>query len=106
MRSIADTVVVGGGPAGVIVALGLARAGLRVSLLECEAGIVNAPRAVVYHWSSLQGLDELRILEDAKRQGFIKQDYQYRVYATGETFAFSLAVLEGRKAYPYNLHLG
>jgi 3-(3-hydroxy-phenyl)propionate hydroxylase/6-hydroxy-3-succinoylpyridine 3-monooxygenase len=106
MRHIADVVVVGAGPAGVITALGLARAGLSVSLLECGAGIVNSPRAVVYHWSALQGLDELGILEDAKAQGFIKQDYQYRVYATGETVAFSLAVLEGRKAYPYNLHLG
>jgi 3-(3-hydroxy-phenyl)propionate hydroxylase/6-hydroxy-3-succinoylpyridine 3-monooxygenase len=106
MRPDADVAVVGAGPAGVITALGLARAGLKVAVLESEAGIINSPRAIVYHWSALQGLDALGILEDAKAQGFIKQDYQFRSFATGEIFAFNLSVLEGHTPYPYNLHLG
>ncbi len=106
MKRAADVVVVGAGPAGVITALGLARAGLEVTVLESEAGIVNSPRAIVYHWSAIQGMDALGILEDAQAQGFIKQDYQFRSFATGEIFAFSLSLLEGHTPYPYNLHLG
>lgn len=106
MKRAADVVVVGAGPAGVMTALGLARAGLNVTVLECEAHIVHSPRAIVYHWSAIQGMDELGILADAKAQGFTKQDYQFRSYATGEIFAFDLSVLEGHTPYPFNLHLG
>lgn len=105
MRST-DVLVVGAGPVGVLNALGLARAGLSVTLLEREPAIVQSPRAVVYHWSVLEGLERLGILDDAERIGFTKQDYTYLVFATGERIEMSVSVLEGRVRHPHNLHLG
>jgi 2-polyprenyl-6-methoxyphenol hydroxylase-like FAD-dependent oxidoreductase len=101
-----DVIIVGGGPIGFINALGLARAGLRVTLIEAETQIINSPRAAVYFWSVLDGLERLGILEEAERIGFRKQDYTYVVKKTGERVEYNLRVLEGHAAHPYNLHLG
>jgi 2-polyprenyl-6-methoxyphenol hydroxylase-like FAD-dependent oxidoreductase len=101
-----DVIVVGGGPTGFISALGLAQAGLRVSVIESEPKIVDSPRAAVYHWSVLPGLDALGIREEAQRLGFTKQDYTYLVRKTGERIEFNLGVLTAHTPFPYNLHLG
>ena len=78
-----DVVIVGGGPVGFINALGLARAGVRVAVIEAEPQIVDSPRAAVYFWSVLDGLDRLGILEETESIGIRKQDYTYRVRRTG-----------------------
>lgn len=101
-----SVLVAGAGPVGLLTALGLARCGVRVTVLECEPAIVNSPRAIVYHWSVLDGLERLGILEDVKRIGLPKQDYMYRIFKTGESICWSLAALAGRTAHPYNIHLG
>lgn len=98
--------VAGGGPVGFLTALGLAQRGIRVTLVEAEPDIVNSPRAMVYHWSVLEGLDGLGVLEDARRIGFTKQDYCHRVFRTGENIHWSLAPIADETDYPYNLHLG
>ncbi len=101
-----DVLIVGGGPTGFITALGLAQNGLKVTVIEAEAGIGDSPRAAVYHWSVLEGIDRLGILKEAEAIGFRKQDYTYLVHKTGERISYSLDVLNGHTAYPYNLHLG
>jgi 3-(3-hydroxy-phenyl)propionate hydroxylase/6-hydroxy-3-succinoylpyridine 3-monooxygenase len=101
-----DVVIVGGGPTGFINALGLAQAGVHVTVIEAEPQIINSPRAAVYFWSVLDGLERLGILAEAESIGFRKQDYTYLVRATGERINYSLEVLEGRTPHPYNLHLG
>jgi 2-polyprenyl-6-methoxyphenol hydroxylase-like FAD-dependent oxidoreductase len=101
-----DVVIVGGGPTGFINALGLAQAGVRVTVIESEPKIVDSPRAAVYHWCILEGLEKLGIREEVERTGFAKQDYTYLVLKTGERIEFSLDVLNGRTPFPYNLHLG
>ncbi len=101
-----DVVIVGGGPTGFVTALGLAQAGVRLTVIEAEPQIVDSPRAVVYHWSVVEGLERLGIREEVERIGFTKQDYTYLVHKTGERIDFSLEVLNGRTPYPYNLHLG
>ena len=101
-----DVIVVGGGPIGFITALGLAQAGVRLSVIESEARIVDSPRAAVYHWSVIDGLEKLGIREEVERSGFPKQDYTYFVLKTGERIEFSMEVLNGRTPFPYNLHLG
>ncbi|MGW1783996.1 FAD-dependent oxidoreductase [Streptomyces sp. NPDC002143] len=101
-----SVVIVGAGPVGVLNALGLAQAGVEVTVIEREPGIVASPRAMVYHWSVLEGIDRLGILDAAKRIGFTKQDYTYLVFETGERISYSLKPLEGRTPHPHNLHLG
>jgi 6-hydroxy-3-succinoylpyridine 3-monooxygenase len=98
--------VVGGGPVGLITALGLAQRGLAVTVIEAEPRINDSPRAVVYHWTLLEHLDRLGILQDAETRGFRKQDYAYHVYETDEWIPFSLDVLDGVTDYPFNIHLG
>ena len=101
-----DVLVVGGGPTGFITALGLARAGAEVLLLEAEPRIIDSPRAAVYHWSVLDGFEALGILDAIEAAGLPKQDYGYRVPTTGERIEFDLKILEGRTAHPFNIHLG
>ena len=101
-----DVLVVGAGPVGVLNALGLARTGVSVTLVDANPGIVQSPRAMVYHWSVLEGIERLGLLDAAKAAGFVKQDYDYRVHATGEKIELSISVLEGLVAHPHNLHMG
>jgi 2-polyprenyl-6-methoxyphenol hydroxylase-like FAD-dependent oxidoreductase len=64
MERVDGVLVVGAGPVGIITALGLARAGVPVRILEAEPDIVVSPRACVYHWSVLESMDRLGILDD------------------------------------------
>jgi 3-(3-hydroxy-phenyl)propionate hydroxylase/6-hydroxy-3-succinoylpyridine 3-monooxygenase len=101
-----DVIVVGGGPTGFVTALGLAQAGAEVLLIEAGDTIIDSPRAAVYHWSVLDGLERLGIREEAERIGFAKRDYLWLARRTGERIAYDLSVLEGTSAFPYNIHLG
>lgn len=101
-----DVIVIGGGPVGFISALGLAQAGVAVTIIEAEPQIIDSPRAAVYFWSVLGELDRLGILEEAEATGVRKQDYTYLVRRTGERILYSMGLLEGRTPHPYNLHLG
>jgi len=101
-----DVIIVGGGPTGFINALGLAQAGIRVTIIEAESAINSSPRAAVYFWSVLSGLEQLDILAEAESIGFAKQDYTYIVARTGERVSYSMSVLESHTPRPYNLHLG
>jgi 2-polyprenyl-6-methoxyphenol hydroxylase-like FAD-dependent oxidoreductase len=101
-----DVIIIGGGPVGMICALGLAQAGVRVTVIEAEAGIIDSPRAAVYFWSVLDGLGRLGILQEAEAAGVRKQDYTYLVRRSGERIVYSMEVLAGHTPHPYNLHLG
>jgi 2-polyprenyl-6-methoxyphenol hydroxylase-like FAD-dependent oxidoreductase len=101
-----DVVIVGGGPTGFITALGLAQAGVAVTVIEAEPDIVDSPRAAVYHWSVVEGLEKLGIRAEVEKTGFPKQDYTYLVHHSAERIEFSLDVLNGHTRFPYNLHLG
>jgi len=102
----ADVIIVGAGPVGVLNALGLAKRGISVLLLERFDAVVESPRACVYHWSVLTGLDDLGVLDDAIELGFQKQDYQYYIPSTGERLAWSMEPLAAVEQYPFNVHLG
>jgi 3-(3-hydroxy-phenyl)propionate hydroxylase/6-hydroxy-3-succinoylpyridine 3-monooxygenase len=101
-----DVIVVGGGPTGFVTALGLAQAGLDVCLIEAEVGINDSPRACVYHWSMLDGLERLGIREEAERIGYTKDDYLWLVKATGERLPYDLTVLSRVTRFNYNIQLG
>jgi 2-polyprenyl-6-methoxyphenol hydroxylase-like FAD-dependent oxidoreductase len=101
-----SVLIAGAGPVGLITALGLARAGVDVTVIEAEPCIVDSPRAIVYHWTVLEPLDRLGILADVEARGFRKQDYAFRVAATGETIPYSIETLADETPYAYNVHLG
>lgn len=99
-------IIAGGGPAGLLTALGLGRAGIDVTVLEAGTSPNPSPRALVYHWPILPHLEKLGILDDCSRIGFLKQDYAWRVARTGEMIRWSLDCLDGEVEKPFNLHLG
>ncbi|WP_208025861.1 FAD-dependent oxidoreductase [Amycolatopsis acidicola] len=99
-------VVAGAGPVGLITALGLARAGVAVTVLERESAIVSSPRAMVYHSGVIGGLDRLGLLGDALRTGVKAGSLDFLAYRTGERISMNVDVLAGHEPYPYNLHLG
>ena len=101
-----DVIVVGGGPVGFVTALGLAQAGARVLVLEAEADVIKAPRAAVYHWSMLDGLERLGIRAEAERIGFTKDDYLWLVKSTGERIEYDISVVGRVTPFPYNIQLG
>jgi 3-(3-hydroxy-phenyl)propionate hydroxylase/6-hydroxy-3-succinoylpyridine 3-monooxygenase len=101
-----QVIIVGAGPVGLVTAYGLGRAGIPVTVLEAEPEINDSPRAMVYHWSLHEDLDRLGLLADVERLGFRKDDYGYRVHATGETVVYDLDALAQFTPFPYNIHLG
>jgi 3-(3-hydroxy-phenyl)propionate hydroxylase/6-hydroxy-3-succinoylpyridine 3-monooxygenase len=101
-----DVIVVGGGPTGFVTALGLAQGrGQRVPDRGRPA-IISSPRACVYHWSMLDGLERLGIREEAERIGYTKDDYLWLVKKTGERLEYDISVVGQVTPYPYNIQLG
>ena len=104
--SASEVIIVGAGPVGLVTAYGLARAGIPVTVLEAERQVIDSPRAMVYHWALHQDLDRLELLHDIEERGFRKDDYGYRVHATGEMVTYDMDGLARETPYPYNIHLG
>lgn len=99
-------VVAGAGPVGLITALKLARAGIPVTVLDSEPGIITWPRAVVYHAPTVEMLDRLGLLDELKVAGILKQDYQFRTVDGQILAAPHMSVLTPQDtAYPFNLHM-
>jgi 2-polyprenyl-6-methoxyphenol hydroxylase-like FAD-dependent oxidoreductase len=101
-----EVIVVGAGPVGLMTAYGLARTGIPVTVLEAEHEVIDSPRAMVYHWALHEDLHRLGLLEEIERRGFRKDDYGYRVHATGEMVTYNLDALGAETPFPYNVHLG
>ncbi|MFI5436243.1 FAD-dependent oxidoreductase [Rhodococcus baikonurensis] len=100
-----EVIVVGGGPVGLTHALGLARAGVEVTVLEANTEVGTTPGDLVYHWNVLPWLDRLGILDDLLSAGNTEPHQFYRVGSTGETLAFDLGVLADESPFPFNLHV-
>jgi 3-(3-hydroxy-phenyl)propionate hydroxylase len=102
-----DVLIVGGGPVGLLNALGLARAGVKVTVVEREPAVPASPRAMVYMYAVLDGLERLGILDEIERQGFTTQEgIWFRSFETGEQIRWRMDVLDGLVAHPYNVNLG
>lgn len=102
-----DVIVVGAGPVGFLTALGLARRGIHVTLLEAEAGINNSPRAAIYFPTTLEIIDKLGLLEDAEEIGLPSTRFSMRFLDDGEIIYSDLrnTMPPGTK-YDHNLHMG
>jgi 2-polyprenyl-6-methoxyphenol hydroxylase-like FAD-dependent oxidoreductase len=107
LEQIDGVLVSGAGPVGLVTALRLARAGVRVVVVDCEPAISEQPRAAVYHSPVVERLDSLGLLEDLQEIGVLKQAYHYWDIEHTLLGHFSFEVLRPEDtAYPFNLHLG
>ena len=100
-----EVIIVGAGTVGLITALGLARARVKVRVLEAALAATNETRDMVYHWSVLPGLARLGVLGECLAVGMQTRRWAYYP-AIGEPITFGLAVAAEQLAYPFNMHLG
>lgn len=98
--SDAQVAVVGGGPIGLMTALGLARG-------DVEVLVVDTPTSTSMSWSGvlhnavLPHLDSLGVLGDVIDAGFVDPVWSLSVLATGEQIVFDLSELRDRLPHPY-----
>lgn len=98
-------IIVGGGPAGLLTALGLAQAGTRVTVLEALEELNDSPRAIVYHHPVLPHLEKLGVLDACIEAGVTRQDLGWRIHSSGEMIKWSMSCLDGLTPHPFALHL-
>ncbi|MFZ4689846.1 MAG: FAD-dependent oxidoreductase [Polymorphobacter sp.] len=98
-----DVIVAGGGPVGAIAGYALARAGLKVLVVESDSHCAEDLRASTFHPPTLEMLDALGLLDAMMPMGLKAPVYQYRIRQTGEILAFDLGELADRIAYPFRL---
>ncbi|MGP8122894.1 MAG: FAD-dependent oxidoreductase [Xanthobacteraceae bacterium] len=101
-----DVAIVGGGPVGLMTALGLARAGVAVTVIEAEDDIVYSPRAISYAWPILPALEHYGLLDDMLAAGHTIDERCWRIFKTGETVVYNHDAVRDITARPYNLTLG
>ena len=99
-----DVLIVGGGPVGLINAIGLARQNVQVRVIEAEPGVLPAPRAMSYHRQALDGLMLLGLFDDMAEAGFLHDQFAARIFKTNEGFTTKYAFPEGLD-HPYLLTL-
>jgi len=99
-----EVLVVGGGPVGLITAIGLARQGLRVRVIEAEPGVLPTPRAMTYARQVLDNLMLLDLFDDAIKVGFRSNTMAFRFHKTNEAFVSRVSFPEGLD-HPYLLTL-
>ncbi|MFJ9542774.1 FAD-dependent oxidoreductase [Streptomyces sp. NPDC101225] len=98
-------VVTGAGPVGLLAALGLAQAGVDVTVWEARPRIAPLPYDMVYDSSVLPGFEQLGVLGELRREGVAARSLSFRVPCTGESIVLGLDALTGAVEYPYNLHV-
>ncbi|WP_104106285.1 NAD(P)/FAD-dependent oxidoreductase [Nocardioides sp. 616] len=96
-------IVAGAGPVGLTAALILARAGVRVRVLEAGDGLAEESRASTYHPPSLEMLDDLGVLEPLMEQGIVSTSFQYRDRTTGPIADLDLGILAEDTRFPFRV---
>ncbi|AMS45471.1 3-(3-hydroxy-phenyl)propionate hydroxylase/6-hydroxy-3-succinoylpyridine 3-monooxygenase [Aminobacter aminovorans] len=98
-------IIVGGGPTGLLTALGLAKAGTRVTVLEAEPQLNDSPRALVYHYPVLPHLERMGLLQDCVAEGFLRQSFGWHIFSTGEMIEWD-CLPESAAGQALHLHQG
>lgn len=99
-------IVVGGGPVGLITALGLVCKGVPVLVVEAETTLIKDPRGAAFHPPTLEVLEQVGVLDDMMAIGLKIPVWQIRNRDGGIVAEFDLGVLKDHTAYPYRFHLG
>jgi 2-polyprenyl-6-methoxyphenol hydroxylase-like FAD-dependent oxidoreductase len=102
-----NVILVGAGPVGFLAALGLARQGVEVTILDCEEQVVRSPRAAVYYHTTLSVLKKLGMIEDAQAIGFPSSAFKMHWPETGEAVESDMKdALDPGQEFDHNLHFG
>jgi len=102
-----QVVVVGAGPVGLLAALGLARQGIGVTVLDSEAEVVRSPRAAVYFHTTISILKKLGLSDEAHEIGLSSTEFMMHWLVTGERVASDMRdALEPGQEFDHNLHFG
>ena len=103
MRNDPHVLIAGAGPAGCVAALILARAGIRVTVLEAEADLPVDLRASTFHPPTLDMLAPLGLTGRLLEMGLKAPTYQFRDRRSGDHATFDLACLADLTDHPYRL---
>jgi 3-(3-hydroxy-phenyl)propionate hydroxylase len=103
MKKHDRVVVVGAGPVGSLAAFLMARAGIPVTLLEAEAGLVEDYRASTVHPPTLDLLEECGVSAALVEMGLVAPLMQYRDRRDGKIAEFDSSLLKNDTRYPYRL---
>ena len=107
MSESSRVIVVGAGPVGLLTALGLARQGIEVTVLDSEPQIVRSPRAAVYFHTTISILRKLGLSDEAHAIGLASTEFKMHWLATGEVMASDMRdALEPGQEFDHNLHFG
>jgi 2-polyprenyl-6-methoxyphenol hydroxylase-like FAD-dependent oxidoreductase len=101
-----EILICGAGPVGLLAAIGLARQGLKVTVVDGEPGVVNSPRATGYFPPTIELLAEFGLYEEVAARAYRSADLMLHFPLVDARLVLSLAVLEGAAKYPYFLSVG
>lgn len=103
-QTLSDVVVVGAGPAGLVCAAGLAKAGLRVTIVEAAPDLPSNLRGSTFHPSTLDMLE--RSFGAAKpliERGLVAPTVQYRRHRVGKIAEFDFRDIAHLTDHPFRL---
>lgn len=106
MDNIADFIVVGAGPVGLLTALGLARANASVIVLDADAQLNDSPRAMTYTDPTLVLLNRLGILDAAEKVGIQNREINFVWPQDDLVVTIDTLKAEPTRTYAHNLHFG
>jgi 3-(3-hydroxy-phenyl)propionate hydroxylase len=103
MANQKHVVITGAGPVGTTAALMLAKAGIKVTILEAENDLLLDMRASTFHPPTLDILEDLGIVQEIINQGLITPTFQYRDRQEGLLAEFDMAAVSEHTNHPYRV---
>jgi 3-(3-hydroxy-phenyl)propionate hydroxylase len=98
-----EIIIAGAGPAGIVAAIHLAQAGIRVLLLEAGPAPAQDLRASTLHPPTLDYLRTLGLSDALHAQGLKSPEYRYINRRSGAQVRFDLSELADLTDHPYRL---
>jgi 3-(3-hydroxy-phenyl)propionate hydroxylase len=96
--------IIGGGPAGLAVAVNLALANVPSLVFEAEASLPRDLRAGTFHPPTMEMLDRIGVGQDFLAMGIEVPRWQIRGRAEGVIVEWDLSLLADETPYPFRFH--
>ena len=106
MENLGDALICGAGPVGLLTAIGLARRGIAVTVIDGEPTVVQSPRATGYFPPTIELIAEFGLYDDLSARAFRSHELKLHFRLIDTIVELSLAVLEGHAKYPFFLSTG